>query len=49
MAEKSYRSFTGLSGFKYKAEGSEVNTVEDIDYIQEVSVSKEQSIEKALN
>lgn len=47
MAEKSYRSFTGLSGFKYKAEGSEVNTVEDIDYIQEVSVSKEQSIEKA--
>lgn len=47
MAEKSYRSFTGLSGFKYKAEGSTVNTVEDIDYIQEVSVSKEQSIEKA--
>ena len=47
MAEKSYRSFTGLSGFKYKAEGSEVNTVEVIDYIQEVSVSKEQSIEKA--
>lgn len=47
MAEKSYRSFTGLSGFKYKAEGSTVSTVEDIKYLQEISVSKEQSIEKA--
>ena len=47
MAEKSYRAFTGLSGFKYKAEGSTVNTVEDIDGIQEISVSKESSIEKA--
>ncbi|MBM6630303.1 phage tail protein [Mammaliicoccus vitulinus] len=44
---KSYKSFTGLSGFKYKVEGSTVSTVEEIDYIQEVSVSKEQSIEKA--
>ncbi|WP_204205866.1 major tail protein [Mammaliicoccus sciuri] len=44
---KSYKSFTGLTGFKYKAEGSEVATVEEIDFIQEVSVSKEQSIEKA--
>lgn len=44
---KSYKSFTGLTGFKYKVEGSLVSTVEEIDYIQEVSVSKEQSIEKA--
>lgn len=44
---KNYRAFTGLTGFDYKVEGSEVSKVEEIDGIQEISVSKEQSIEKA--
>ncbi len=44
---KNYRSFTGLTGFQYKVEGSEVQTVERIKGLQEISVSKEQSIEKA--
>lgn len=46
---KSYNSFTGLKGFKYKVHGKdqEVTSVENIDYLQEISVSKEQSIEKA--
>lgn len=44
---KQYNSFTGLKGFKYKVEGEDVKDVEAIEYLQEVSVSKEQSIEKA--
>lgn len=44
---KNYRAFTGLTGFDYKVEGSEVSKVEEIDGLQEISVSKEQSIEKA--
>lgn len=52
MAEKNYRSFTGLTEFYYKAHGAEgaVKVVKDperIKYLQEISVSKEQSIEKA--
>lgn len=51
-AEKNYRSFTGLTEFYYKVHGAEgaVNVVKDperIKYLQEISVSKEQSIEKA--
>ncbi|MEP9852108.1 major tail protein [Staphylococcus aureus] len=44
---KQYNSFTGLKGFHYKVQGEEVSSVEAIEYLQEVSVSKEQSIEKA--
>lgn len=44
---KSYKSFTGLTGFYYKTEGGEVKKAERIKYLQEISVSKEQSIEKA--
>lgn len=48
MAKK-YNSFTGLEGFDYMVLGGdkEVTSVEAIKYLQEVSVSKEQSIEKA--
>lgn len=44
---KSYKSFTGLKGFWYKTENGEVKKAEKIDFLQEISVSKEQSIEKA--
>ncbi|WP_305751826.1 major tail protein [Mammaliicoccus sciuri] len=46
---KSYKSFTGLKGFKYKVleEGSSVKKVEDIKFLQEITVSKDQSLEKA--
>ena len=47
---KNYKSFTGLKGFHYKASGgSGVASVsaEAIKHLQEISVSKEQSIEKA--
>lgn len=44
---KSYKSFTGLTGFYYKTEGGEIKKAERIKYLQEISVSKEQSIEKA--
>jgi len=45
---KNYKSFTGLTGFNYKVEGGEgVSSVERVKYLQEISVSKEQSIEKA--
>ena len=50
MAEKNYRSFTGVDGFFYKVHGGEVQAVTDperIKYLQSISVSKEQSIEKA--
>ncbi|MGE7364270.1 major tail protein [Staphylococcus cohnii] len=52
MAEKNYRAFTGLTGFYYKTLGDEegvqaVTDPERIKYLQEISVSKEQSIEKA--
>lgn len=44
---KNYKSFTGLTGFNYKVEGDDVSSVERVEYLQEISVSKEQSIEKA--
>ncbi|WP_210123971.1 major tail protein [Staphylococcus sp. GDY8P95P] len=50
MAEKNYRSFTGLTEFYYKAYGEDVQQVTDperIKYLQEISVSKDQEIEKA--
>ncbi|PMC20489.1 phage tail protein [Staphylococcus pettenkoferi] len=50
MAEKSYRSFTGLTEFYYKVHGEDVQAVTDperIKYLQEISVSKDQDIEKA--
>lgn len=50
MAEKSYRSFTGLTEFYYKVHGEDVQKVTDperIKYLQEISVSKDQDIEKA--
>ena len=50
MAEKNYRSFTGIDGFFYKVHGGEVQAVTDperIKYLQSISVSKDQSIEKA--
>lgn len=50
MAEKNYRSFTGLTEFFYKVHGEEVQQVTDperIKYLQEISVSKDQEIEKA--
>lgn len=48
--EKNYRAFTGLDEFYYQTEGSDVNAVTDperIKYLQEISVSKDQEIEKA--
>lgn len=48
--EKNYRAFTGLDEFYYQAEGDDVNAVTDperIKYLQEISVSKDQEIEKA--
>ena len=50
MAEKNYRSFTGLTEFYYKVHGEDVQKVADperIKYLQEISVSKDQDIEKA--
>ncbi len=50
MAEKNYRSFTGLTEFYYKVHGEDVQQVTDperIKYLQEISVSKDQDIEKA--
>ncbi|MCY1566764.1 major tail protein [Staphylococcus pettenkoferi] len=50
MAEKNYRSFTGLTEFYYKVHGEDVQAVTDperIKYLQEISVSKDQDIEKA--
>ncbi|EHJ08438.1 major tail protein [Staphylococcus simiae] len=50
MAEKNYRSFTGLTEFYYKVHGEEVKAVTDperIKFLQEISVSKDQDIEKA--
>ena len=50
MAEKNYRSFTGLTEFYYKVHGEDVRAVTDperIKYLQEISVSKDQDIEKA--
>ncbi|WP_353423660.1 phage tail protein [Staphylococcus xylosus] len=50
MAEKNYRSFTGLTEFYYKVHGEDVQQVTDperVKYLQEISVSKDQEIEKA--
>lgn len=50
MADKNYRSFTGLTEFYYKVHGEDVQVVTDperIKYLQEISVSKDQDIEKA--
>ncbi len=50
MAEKNYRSFTGLTEFYYKVHGEDVQQVTDperIKNLQEISVSKDQNIEKA--
>lgn len=50
MAEKNYRSFTGVDGFFYQVHGGDVQEVTDperIKYLQNISVSKDQSIEKA--
>ena len=51
MAEKNYRSFTGLTEFYYKVHGEggvqKVADPERIKYLQEISVSKDQDIEKA--
>ena len=50
MAEKNYRSFTGLTEFYYKVHGEDVQKVADperIKNLQEISVSKDQDIEKA--
>ena len=51
MAEKEYRSFTGLTEFYYMVHGESgvevVTEPERIKYLQEISVSKEQDIEKA--
>ena len=50
MAEKNYRSFTGLTEFYYKVHGEDVQVVTDperIKYLQEISVSKDENIEKA--
>ncbi|AQL56416.1 major tail protein [Abyssicoccus albus] len=46
---KNYKSFTGLEGFMYQVDGEDTinNVVEPIEYLQEVSVATEQSIEKA--
>lgn len=48
--EKNYRAFTGLDEFYYQTEGDDVNAVTDperIKYLQEISVSKDQEIEKS--
>lgn len=50
MAEKNYHSFTGVSEFYYQVQGEDVQKLSDperIKYLQEVSVSKDQDIEKA--
>lgn len=50
MAEKNYRSFTGLTEFYYMVHGEDVQAVTDperIKFLQEISVSKDQDIEKA--
>lgn len=50
MPEKNYHSFTGLSEFYYQVEGGELNEVKDperIKYLQEISVTKDQEVEKA--
>ncbi|CAM3018199.1 phage tail protein [Staphylococcus argensis] len=50
MAEKNYRSFTGLTEFYYMTHGGDVQKVSDperIKYLQKISVSKDQDIEKA--
>lgn len=48
---KQYNSFTGLTGFYYKVHGEDGvkggTNPERIKYLQEISVSKEQSIERA--
>jgi phi13 family phage major tail protein len=44
---KSYNSFTGLTGFYYKVEGESATKAERIEFLKEVSVSKDQDIEKA--
>ncbi|GMQ73515.1 major tail protein [Tetragenococcus halophilus] len=47
---KNYKAFTGLDEFYYQTEGSDVNAVTDperIKYLKEISVSKDQEIEKA--
>jgi phi13 family phage major tail protein len=44
---KSYNSFTGLTGFYYKVEGENAQKAERIEFLKEVSVSKDQDIEKA--
>ena len=45
MAEKNYRSFTGLTEFYYKVHGEggvqKVADPERIKYLQEISVSKD--------
>ena len=46
---ENYRSFTGLTEFYYKVHGEDVQAVTDperIKYLQEISVSKDQDIEK---
>ena len=52
MAEKNYRSFTGLTEFYYKVHGEggvqKVADPERIKYLQEISVSKDQDIEKHM-
>lgn len=49
MAEKNYRSFTGITGFHYKVldGNSSAKKVERIRGLKEITVSKEQSIERA--
>ena len=50
MPEKNYHSFTGLSEFYYQVEGGELNEIKDperIKYLQEISVTKDQEVEKA--
>lgn len=47
---KNYKAFTGLSEFYYQIQGEDVTVVDDperIKYLQEISVSKDQEIEKA--
>lgn len=47
---KNYKAFTGLSEFYYQVQGEDVSVVDDperIKYLQEISVSKDQEIEKA--
>ncbi|KRM92795.1 major tail protein [Loigolactobacillus rennini] len=47
---KNYHSFTGLTEFYYQVRGEDVKEIKDperIRYLQEISVSKEQEMEKA--